>query len=246
MGNLASKKKGQNESLAAGWPGVLPPGGGLPSIVQIPSIADVLEFHPPGPHSPAYACSSVKGKRASMEDEHIAVRPLLCNIQEPANLFGVFDGHGGKAVAAFLRDNMPSAVAWSVQTAVTNRTCMEQALKDAFIQVDAAFLRSKDGGSEMGSCAVVVLMKGRTVLRCSRLTARVCCMLEIRCRVDKNGLALLCPPFQLPVVLRQHRGLTSDSHQRRSVTCLLFHSVTSICEHSHYSDLILFQPRHDA
>jgi serine/threonine protein phosphatase PrpC len=77
----------------------------------------------------------VQGRRAGMEDEHIAIRPLFVNREGTANLFGVFDGHGGKTVAVFLRENMPHALSCSVQSAMTSRTSVERALKEAFLQV---------------------------------------------------------------------------------------------------------------
>lgn len=53
---------------------------------------------------------SLQGKRATQEDQHIAVLNIdgsndkLNNI----NFFGVFDGHGGKKVSQYLRNNLPN------------------------------------------------------------------------------------------------------------------------------------------
>jgi serine/threonine protein phosphatase PrpC len=52
---------------------------------------------------------SLQGKRESNEDQHIHImnidgtNPELNSI----NFFGVFDGHGGKAVSKYLKDNLP-------------------------------------------------------------------------------------------------------------------------------------------
>ena len=52
---------------------------------------------------------SLQGKRATQEDQHITVINIdgsndkLNNI----NFFGVFDGHGGKKVSQYLRNNLP-------------------------------------------------------------------------------------------------------------------------------------------
>jgi protein phosphatase 1L len=52
---------------------------------------------------------SLQGKRPSQEDQHIAI----LNIDESnksinnINLFGVFDGHGGKKVSEYLKKNLP-------------------------------------------------------------------------------------------------------------------------------------------
>jgi hypothetical protein len=146
MGNAnkrQAKVSGDENGLGVGRGGQLPATGGLPSmitsIVRFSSPADKLESETASASSPAYACSSVQGKRAGMEDEHIAIRPLFVNREEAANLFGVFDGHGGKTVAVFLRENMPHALSWSVQSAVTSRTSVERALKEAFLQVTPLF-----------------------------------------------------------------------------------------------------------
>lgn len=162
MGNSSSSSKAREGT--GGRKHVNPSRSGIPSLVHFSASADLLEFKPADSSgSPAYACSAVQGKRVRMEDEHIAVRPLFRNQQEVASLFGVFDGHGGAGVAKFLKDNMASSVGYAVQAATANRTSVEQALVDAFLQVDSAFLRSKDGDADMGSCAVCILIKGNMV-----------------------------------------------------------------------------------
>lgn len=169
MGNASSRKKKQtsgaehaNSPVVEG--GKLPATtGGIPSMVHFSSAKDTLESQPASANSPAYACSSVQGKRIGMEDRHIAVRPLYVDRTASANLFGVFDGHGGSTVSSFLSQNMAGAVSWSVQSALTNRTGVEKGLKEAFRQVDAAFLRSTHGNADEGSCAVVVLLQGDKV-----------------------------------------------------------------------------------
>lgn len=77
-------------------------GTGVPSLFNLGSSRDIFEYKPGDANSPAFSCSSVQGKRPHMEDEHIAVCPLLCVGGEASNLFGVFDGHGGKNVAGVL------------------------------------------------------------------------------------------------------------------------------------------------
>jgi hypothetical protein len=163
MGASSSSPRKREGAAGSGRKHVNPVRGGIPSLVHFSASADVLEHVPSDGFCPAYACSAVQGKRARMEDEHIAVRPLFRNQQEVASLFGVFDGHGGAGVAKFLKDNMASSVGYAVQAATANRTSVEKALVDAFLQVDAAFLRSKDGDADMGSCAVCVLIKGHVV-----------------------------------------------------------------------------------
>ena len=117
MGNSMAPMKGkqnkEGSSLRASQEGPAPSGfvgygaknigsGGLPSLFNAGSSADILEYKTGDANCPAYSCSSVQGKRVGMEDEHIAVRPLFCAGGEVLNLFGVFDGHGGTNVAGML------------------------------------------------------------------------------------------------------------------------------------------------
>lgn len=53
---------------------------------------------------------SLQGKRATQEDQHIAVINIdgSNNKLNNINFFGVFDGHGGKTVSLFLRNNLPN------------------------------------------------------------------------------------------------------------------------------------------
>jgi serine/threonine protein phosphatase PrpC len=46
-----------------------------------------------------YAASSMQGWRTNMEDAHIAD----VSLEEDCCIFGVFDGHGGKEVALFVK-----------------------------------------------------------------------------------------------------------------------------------------------
>lgn len=50
---------------------------------------------------------SLLGKRPSNEDAHVAIKNINKNKKNmrPINFFSVFDGHGGKAVSAYLKEN---------------------------------------------------------------------------------------------------------------------------------------------
>lgn len=51
---------------------------------------------------------SLQGKRDSNEDQHVNIMNIdgSNNEYNPINLIGVFDGHGGKAISKYLKDNM--------------------------------------------------------------------------------------------------------------------------------------------
>ena len=53
---------------------------------------------------------TIQGKRDSNEDQHIAYLNLDGeeHNKNNINLFGVFDGHGGKVVSKYLKENLPS------------------------------------------------------------------------------------------------------------------------------------------
>jgi serine/threonine protein phosphatase PrpC len=52
---------------------------------------------------------SLQGKREQNEDQHVHIMNIDNSNTEmnPVNFFAVFDGHGGKAVSKFLKDNLP-------------------------------------------------------------------------------------------------------------------------------------------
>lgn len=53
---------------------------------------------------------SLQGRRNTQEDQHIAILNIDGNNEDMNNInfFGVFDGHGGKKVSHYLRNNLPS------------------------------------------------------------------------------------------------------------------------------------------
>jgi serine/threonine protein phosphatase PrpC len=53
---------------------------------------------------------SLQGKRTTQEDQHITILNINGDNTEmnKINFFGVFDGHGGKKVSHYLRNNLPN------------------------------------------------------------------------------------------------------------------------------------------
>jgi len=53
---------------------------------------------------------SLQGRRNTQEDQHITILNIDGNNKElnKINFFGVFDGHGGKKVSHFLKNNLPN------------------------------------------------------------------------------------------------------------------------------------------
>mmetsp|Transcript_69056 Transcript_69056/g.202166 ORF Transcript_69056/g.202166 Transcript_69056/m.202166 type:complete len:398 (-) Transcript_69056:104-1297(-) len=53
-----------------------------------------------------WGCSSMQGWRTNMEDAHITISNLGAE-HDGISVFGVFDGHGGREVAQFVREHLP-------------------------------------------------------------------------------------------------------------------------------------------
>jgi serine/threonine protein phosphatase PrpC len=55
---------------------------------------------------------SLQGKRDSNEDQHIGIININNNdkLINPVNFIGVFDGHGGKLVSKYLKNNLPKYI----------------------------------------------------------------------------------------------------------------------------------------
>jgi serine/threonine protein phosphatase PrpC len=168
-----------------------------------------------------------------MEDEHVAARPLLSQDGENVNLFGVFDGHGGQHCSKYLHQNLAPVVCKSVER-TWHSGSTEDAIKAAFRDVDSAFLASI-GNEDVGSTAVVVLLKGRTLYCANTGDSRA-----ILCRADGTTM-LSCdhkpnrslplspsPPFlpfsplrpSLPLVALcgTHGGLDRRQRRERAVS----------------------------
>jgi serine/threonine protein phosphatase PrpC len=76
-----------------------------------------------------YGACGMQGWRNTMEDSHIACTTLDNNLQ----LFGVFDGHGGREVALYVKDKFVEEL--KKLQSFKNKDYFN-ALRDIFIQVD--------------------------------------------------------------------------------------------------------------
>lgn len=101
----------------------------------------------------------------------------------PSLLFGVFDGHGGRAAATFLSRELPRNIALHLRHAVS----VEQALERAFHQTDADWVatqreKSKAERDESGSVATIALCFGRELFVASAG--------DTRAVISRNGKAV--------------------------------------------------------
>lgn len=91
----------------------------------------------------AFGVSAMQGWRPSMEDAHIALPDF--DTARQLGLFGVFDGHGGAAVARIVAERFPGMLR---DLPAFQAGKYSEALYEAFLLLDA-FLDSPDGRREV-------------------------------------------------------------------------------------------------
>ncbi|XP_058098631.1 probable protein phosphatase 2C 27 isoform X2 [Magnolia sinica] len=111
------------------------------------------------------SCSD-KGPKQYMEDEHLCIDNLLEHLGEVANFpspgafYGVFDGHGGSDAASFIRKNILKFIIEDSHFP----TCVEKAIRSAFVNADRAFADTCYLDSSSGTTALTALIFGRIML----------------------------------------------------------------------------------
>jgi protein phosphatase 2C family protein 2/3 len=89
---------------------------------------------------------------ATVLDDNVPV----AGTSEPVAFYGVFDGHGGRAAALFLRDNL-------MKNVVGNENFVndpERALKEAFFRTDQDFYDAAEPGESSGSTGLAACVIG--------------------------------------------------------------------------------------
>ncbi|KAG2398834.1 protein phosphatase 2C 27 [Vigna angularis] len=108
------------------------------------------------------------GERPYMEDTHICIGDLAKKFNynalpgEAVSFYGVFDGHGGKSAAQFVRDNLPRFIVEDVNFPLE----LEKVVKRSFLETDAAFLKSssQEPSLSSGTTALTAIVFGRSLL----------------------------------------------------------------------------------
>lgn len=92
-----------------------------------------------------YAVSEMQGWRKTMEDAHIT-KPGIAEIDgEPVSIFGVFDGHGGKEVSAFVANHFADEL---LSLESFSNGDFKSALAEAFHRMDD-MLRLEENSAEL-------------------------------------------------------------------------------------------------
>lgn len=108
------------------------------------------------------------GGRKYMEDTHVCITDLAKNFGfhfldgEAISFFGVFDGHGGKDAAHFVRDNLPRLIVEDAEFPLK----LEKVVARSFVQTDAAFAKkcSLQSTLSSGTTALTAMIFGRSLL----------------------------------------------------------------------------------
>ncbi|KAM7508296.1 hypothetical protein LguiA_018749 [Lonicera macranthoides] len=108
------------------------------------------------------------GHRSYMEDTHICITNLAkkfsCNLfgEEAMSFYGVFDGHGGKGAAQFVRDHLPRVIVEDADFPLE----LEKVVTRSFMETDAAFAKScsLESALSSGTTALTAMIFGRSLL----------------------------------------------------------------------------------
>ncbi|XP_030509568.1 probable protein phosphatase 2C 27 isoform X2 [Cannabis sativa] len=101
-----------------------------------------------------------------MEDEHLCIDGLVehigntLQIPSPGAFYGVFDGHGGVDAASFVRTNILRFIVEDSHFP----TCLEKAIKGAFLKADYAFADASSLDISSGTTALTALIFGTTMI----------------------------------------------------------------------------------
>ncbi|KAK3026564.1 hypothetical protein RJ639_041150 [Escallonia herrerae] len=108
------------------------------------------------------------GHRSYMEDTHVCIADLSKNFghnlfdEEAISFYGVFDGHGGKGAAQFVRDHLPRVIAEDADFPLE----LEKVVTRSFMETDAAFAKScsLESALSSGTTALTAMIFGRSLL----------------------------------------------------------------------------------
>lgn len=99
----------------------------------------------------SFGYSTLRGKRANMEDFLQAKFATHPTTGSTIGFFGVFDGHGGPGAAAFVQENL-----WNTLRSNSNfDSDIKQALAEAFIATDKAYLADEANSKKDEGCTAV-------------------------------------------------------------------------------------------
>ncbi|XP_075098412.1 putative protein phosphatase 2C 27 isoform X1 [Nicotiana tabacum] len=140
----------------------------MESISEDTTIAEIVLFNKFLPTLRSGEWSDIGG-RLDMEDTHICIADLAKNFghsilgeEEAISFYGVFDGHGGKGAAIFVRDFLPRIIVEDADFPLK----LEKVVSKSFLETDAAFAKScsVDSALSSGTTALTAMIFGRSLL----------------------------------------------------------------------------------
>ncbi|KAK7388560.1 hypothetical protein VNO78_23380 [Psophocarpus tetragonolobus] len=145
------------------------------------------------------------GERSSMEDAHISIgdlaekfgRYVLC--EEAISFYGVFDGHGGKSAAQFVRDRLPRVIVEDADFPLE----LEKVVTRSFLEIDAEFARSCSIESSLssGTTALTAIIFGRSLL--------VANAGDCRAVLSRGGVAIEMSKDHRPLCIKERMRIES-------------------------------------
>ncbi|PIA45628.1 hypothetical protein AQUCO_01600092v1 [Aquilegia coerulea] len=144
------------------------------------------------------------GGRQYMEDTHVCIADLAKNFGcfydgGPISFFGVFDGHGGKDAAHFVRDNLPRVIVEDAEFPLK----LERVVTRSFAKTDAAFANrcSLQSTLSSGTTALTAMIFGRSLL--------VANAGDCRAVLSRLGLAVEMSKDHRPCCTREKKRIES-------------------------------------
>ncbi|XP_078439072.1 putative protein phosphatase 2C 27 [Wolffia australiana] len=108
------------------------------------------------------------GGRKYMEDAHVCIENIAekfgCRPLEECSVsfYGVFDGHGGKAAAHYVRDNLPRLIVEDAGFPLE----LEKVVARSFVEIDTQFAQTcvRQSSLSSGTTALTAMIFGRSLL----------------------------------------------------------------------------------
>ncbi|KAL5698452.1 protein-serine/threonine phosphatase [Ranunculus cassubicifolius] len=145
------------------------------------------------------------GGRDYMEDTHVCITDLAKRFGsdvfdgEAISFFGVFDGHGGKDAAQFVRDNLPRVIVEDAEFPLK----LEKVVTRSFVKTDAAYAKrcSLQSALSSGTTALTAMIFGRSLL--------VANAGDCRAVLSRSGVAVELSKDHRPCCTRERKRVES-------------------------------------
>ncbi|XP_054821258.1 probable protein phosphatase 2C 27 [Prosopis cineraria] len=145
------------------------------------------------------------GARPYMEDTHICIGDLGEKFgydvvsEEVVSFYGVFDGHGGKSAAVFVRDQLPRVIIEDADFPVE----LEKVVTRSFLRTDAEFAETCSLGSSLssGTTALTAIIFGSSLL--------VANAGDCRAVLSRRGRAIEMSKDHKPLCMKERKRVES-------------------------------------